>query len=180
MKGGSGGAALSSSSSRTAAQRGAAPAMGSAGGAPVVLGVKKQRAFWLCRGPSPLASGLTRPRYAFAGQQHPIIIVPSSPTSLLTMWNIKRFLEDGVYVPPASPPSCSRAARLTTCLDDVARFESTQEAKRRANEEGIVKAEDLVVALRTGRGAYPRAALVMRTQYGADVSLLCSAWPQPS
>jgi hypothetical protein len=34
------------------------------------------------------------------------------------------------------------------------RFESTQEAKRRANEEGIVKAEDLVVALRTGRGAH--------------------------
>jgi hypothetical protein len=33
---------------------------------------------------------------------HPIIIVSSSPTALLTMWNIKRFLEDGMYIAPLS------------------------------------------------------------------------------
>lgn len=29
-------------------------------------------------------------------QSHPIIMISSSPTSLITMWNVKRFLEEGM------------------------------------------------------------------------------------
>ncbi|CED82901.1 RNA polymerase II assessory factor Cdc73p [Phaffia rhodozyma] len=56
--------------------------------------------------------------------QHPIIVISSSPTSLITMWNVKRFLEEGV-------------------------FESSKDARDRASAEGQVKAEDLLVVLRT-------------------------------
>jgi parafibromin len=31
-----------------------------------------------------------------AKSSHPIIIISSSPTSLLTMWNVKKFLEQGM------------------------------------------------------------------------------------
>ncbi len=30
--------------------------------------------------------------------QNNIIIISSSPTSLISMWNVKRFLEEGVWV----------------------------------------------------------------------------------
>lgn len=38
-----------------------------------------------------------RPKKQRAAQQN-IILLSSSPTALITMWNVKRFLEDGVYV----------------------------------------------------------------------------------
>lgn len=34
-----------------------------------------------------------------AKSNHPIIIISSSPTSLLTMWNVKKFLEQGIFEP---------------------------------------------------------------------------------
>ncbi|BFZ62134.1 accessory factor associated with RNA polymerase II [Saitoella coloradoensis] len=46
---------------------------------------------------SASASGTKQP---VSRNKQPIIIIPSSPSSLLTMHNIKRFLEEGVFVPP--------------------------------------------------------------------------------
>lgn len=31
----------------------------------------------------------------------PIILIPSSPSSLLSMFNVKKFLEEGIFIPPA-------------------------------------------------------------------------------
>lgn len=42
---------------------------------------------------APVAHDLNRPRKQKAST--PIIIISSSPTSLITMWNVKKFLEDG-------------------------------------------------------------------------------------
>lgn len=43
---------------------------------------------------APAAHDLNRPRKQKAST--PIIIISSSPTSLITMWNVRKFLEDGV------------------------------------------------------------------------------------
>lgn len=43
------------------------------------------------------ATRTDRPKKQRAAQQN-IILLSSSPTALITMWNVKRFLEDGVYV----------------------------------------------------------------------------------
>lgn len=54
-----------------------------------------------------LKSGRSQPQQPVAADQsrnasrqkrsaHPIILISSSPTSLLTMWNVKKFLEQGM------------------------------------------------------------------------------------
>jgi len=53
----------------------------------------------------------------------PIIIISSSPTSLITMYNVKRFFQE-------------------------ASFESPAEAKSRASSEGITRPEDVVAIYR--------------------------------
>lgn len=51
------------------------------------------------------SSGRTQPQAATPADpnrarktksNHPIIVISSSPTSLLTMWNVKKFLEQGM------------------------------------------------------------------------------------
>lgn len=42
-----------------------------------------------------------------ARSAHPIIMISSSPTALITMWNVKKFLEQGVYV--SASPSVSES-----------------------------------------------------------------------
>lgn len=54
-----------------------------------------------------------------AKNMHPIIIISSSPTALITMHNVKRFLQDSVYEP-------------------------SQEARARAAAEGNPKPEDMI------------------------------------
>ena len=51
--------------------------------------------------------------------QYPIIIISSSPTSLVTMHNVKDFLQDSKFEPPA-------------------------DARKRAAEEGNPRAEDVI------------------------------------
>ncbi|KAI0373122.1 RNA polymerase II-associated protein [Pilatotrama ljubarskyi] len=51
--------------------------------------------------------------------QYPIIMISSSPTSLITMYNVRRFLQDAV-------------------------FEPSQEARARAAAEGNARAEDVI------------------------------------
>lgn len=46
--------------------------------------------------PGASASGQVRKQRA----QDPIVVLSSSPTSLLNMFNIKQFLEEGIFVPP--------------------------------------------------------------------------------
>ena len=53
------------------------------------------------------------------GNQYPIIMISSSPTSLITMYNVRRFLQDAV-------------------------FEPSQEARARAAAEGNARAEDVI------------------------------------
>ncbi|KDQ18645.1 hypothetical protein BOTBODRAFT_104124 [Botryobasidium botryosum FD-172 SS1] len=55
--------------------------------------------------------------------QHPIIIIPSSPTSLITMLNVRKFLEDS-------------------------QFEASEEARARMASEGIQKLEDMIPVYR--------------------------------
>ncbi|KAI5449386.1 accessory factor associated with RNA polymerase II [Naganishia albida] len=64
-----------------------------------------------------------RPKKQRAAQQN-IILLSSSPTALITMWNVKRFLEDGVY-------------------------EKSDQAKARQQAEGNRRLEDVIVIYRT-------------------------------
>ncbi|WWC73546.1 uncharacterized protein I206_107518 [Kwoniella pini CBS 10737] len=64
-----------------------------------------------------------------AKSTHPIIIISSSPTSLLTMWNVKKFLEQGVFEP-----------------SDVARQNEAA--------QGNMRAEDVVAILRKRSGPH--------------------------
>ncbi|KAG9073694.1 accessory factor associated with RNA polymerase II, partial [Ceratobasidium sp. 370] len=58
-----------------------------------------------------------------AKNMHPIIVIPSSPTSLITMYNVKKFLEEST-------------------------FEPSEVAKARSQGEGNLKAEDVVALVR--------------------------------
>ena len=55
---------------------------------------------------------------------HPIIIIPSSPTSLITMHNVRRFLQDAAFEPSA-------------------------DARARAAAEGNARPEDMIPIYRT-------------------------------
>ncbi|KAJ9097174.1 hypothetical protein QFC21_004843 [Naganishia friedmannii] len=73
-----------------------------------------------------LSAGLhagDRPKKQRAAQQN-ILLLSSSPTALITMWNVKRFLEDGV-------------------------FEKSEQAKARQQAEGNRHLEDVIVIYRT-------------------------------
>ncbi|OWT39442.1 parafibromin [Cryptococcus neoformans Bt1] len=58
-----------------------------------------------------------------ARSTNPIIVISSSPTSLITMWNVKKFLEQGV-------------------------FESSEIVRQREASQGNVKAEDMIPVIR--------------------------------
>lgn len=60
--------------------------------------------------------------------QQNIILLSSSPTALISMWNVKRFLEEGI-------------------------FERTSEARARQVEMGNRKMEDIIVLYRTVKGS---------------------------
>ncbi|WWC95492.1 hypothetical protein V866_002356 [Kwoniella sp. B9012] len=64
-----------------------------------------------------------------ARSTHPIIIISSSPTSLLTMWNVKKFLEQGI-------------------------FEPSEIARQNEVAQGNYKAEDVVPILRKRSGPH--------------------------
>ncbi|TBU40044.1 CDC73-domain-containing protein [Dichomitus squalens] len=66
---------------------------------------------------TPTADSKMQPRKA--RNQYPIIIISSSPTSLITMHNVRRFLQDAV-------------------------FEPSQEARTRAAAEGNARPEDMI------------------------------------
>ncbi|QRW00851.1 Cdc73 family RNA polymerase II accessory factor [Ceratobasidium sp. AG-Ba] len=63
-------------------------------------------------------AGVKKPK-----NMHPIIVIPSSPTSLITMYNVKKFLEEST-------------------------FEPSEVAKARSQSEGNLKAEDMVQLVR--------------------------------
>ncbi|WWD20179.1 hypothetical protein CI109_104655 [Kwoniella shandongensis] len=64
-----------------------------------------------------------------ARSTNPIIIISSSPTSLLTMWNVKKFLEQGV-------------------------FEPSEVARQNEAAQGNVRAEDMVPVIRKRSGPH--------------------------
>ena len=68
---------------------------------------------------------LTRTDYT--GSEIPIIVISSSPTSLVTLWNVRKFLEESI-------------------------FEDSAVAKERAAAEGNARAEDVVVVYRNKGG----------------------------
>ncbi|GMK57580.1 hypothetical protein CspeluHIS016_0404140 [Cutaneotrichosporon spelunceum] len=49
--------------------------------------------------PVPAAAPVDVNRSRKHKQSHPIIMISSSPTSLITMWNVKKFLEEGIFEP---------------------------------------------------------------------------------
>ncbi|CAG7846080.1 SubName: Full=Related to RNA polymerase II-associated protein-Laccaria bicolor {ECO:0000313/EMBL:CCA66853.1} [Serendipita indica DSM 11827] len=53
-------------------------------------------------------------------QAHPIIMISSSPTALITMWNVKKFLQDSEFVD--STTAKARAAEENTVREDVVVF----------------------------------------------------------
>jgi len=61
------------------------------------------------------------------GSEIPIIVISSSPTSLITLWNVRKFLEESI-------------------------FEDSAVAKERAALEGNARAEDVVVVYRNKGG----------------------------
>jgi len=77
------------------------------------------------------------------GHNQPIIIISSSPTALITMHNVKRFLEDSAYVFLYIPPSILFFYHPKKCS-----FEPSQEARARATAEGNLKPDDLIAIYR--------------------------------
>ncbi|CCO30413.1 Cell division control protein 73 [Rhizoctonia solani AG-1 IB] len=65
-----------------------------------------------------------------AKNMHPIIVIPSSPTSLITMYNVKKFLEE-------------------------ASFEPSEGAKSRMIREGNLKVEDVIAVIRRRESEQP-------------------------
>ncbi|KAG8833329.1 accessory factor associated with RNA polymerase II [Serendipita sp. 399] len=49
---------------------------------------------------------------------HPIIVISSSPTALITLWNVRQFLQDSEFVDPVTAKM--RAAEENTAREDVA------------------------------------------------------------
>ncbi|KAK8849549.1 hypothetical protein IAR55_004884 [Kwoniella newhampshirensis] len=78
---------------------------------------------------APVQSQADPLRAKKARSTNPIIIISSSPTSLLTMWNIKKFLEQGV-------------------------FELSEVARQNEAAQGNVRAEDMVPVLRKRSGPH--------------------------
>ncbi|KAI0294655.1 RNA polymerase II accessory factor [Multifurca ochricompacta] len=72
----------------------------------------------------PGAAPLSDPKAQARKQKnmYPIIMISSSPTSLITMYNVRRFFQEWLY-----------------------RFEPSTEARARAATEGTARAEDLVI-----------------------------------
>ncbi|KDN43662.1 CDC73-domain-containing protein [Tilletiaria anomala UBC 951] len=60
--------------------------------APLVSGVKGATS----SGVGPMGSGLVRKQRA----QHPIIMLSNSPTAMINMFNVKAFLEQGIFIAP--------------------------------------------------------------------------------
>ncbi|WRT69552.1 uncharacterized protein IL334_006539 [Kwoniella shivajii] len=77
--------------------------------------------------PQSQTGPLTGPKKARSN--NPIIIISSSPTSLLTMWNVKKFLEQGI-------------------------FEPSEVARQHEASQGNFKAEDMVPILRKRSGPH--------------------------
>jgi parafibromin len=71
-----------------------------------------------------------------AGNVAPIIIISSSPTSLITMHNVRKFLEDSECV-------FSVSVRYLIKVCDL-RYETPEEAKRRMATEGNHKLDDVL------------------------------------
>lgn len=85
-----------------------------------------------------------RPKKQRAAQQN-IILLSSSPTALITMWNVKRFLEDGVYVLRREAVSPG----MGQLIHQGPRFEKSDQAKARQQAEGNRRLEDVIVIYRT-------------------------------
>ncbi|KAI0261798.1 RNA polymerase II accessory factor [Gloeopeniophorella convolvens] len=70
---------------------------------------------------APVVAPLSDPKAQSRKQKnmYPIIMISSSPTSLITMYNVRRFLQESIFEPSA-------------------------EARARASAEGTTKAEDLI------------------------------------
>jgi hypothetical protein len=77
----------------------------------------------------------------FTGNNYPIIMISSSPTALITMHNVKRFLEESTYVFP--PSHC-----FPCLLNASPSFEPSQDARARAASEGNTRPEDLIAIYR--------------------------------
>ncbi|KAB5595192.1 Cell division control protein 73 [Ceratobasidium theobromae] len=75
------------------------------------------------KGAVPVTRSDTKVGAKKAKNMHPIIVIPSSPTSLITMYNVKKFLEE-------------------------ATFEPSEAAKARSLREGNLKAEDVIAIVR--------------------------------
>jgi parafibromin len=52
-----------------------------------------------------------------SGQAHPIIVISSSPTALITLWNVRKFLQDSEFEDPVIAKT--RAAEENTLREDV-------------------------------------------------------------
>lgn len=94
---------------------------------------------------------------------YPIIMISSSPTALITMHNVKRFLQESTYAP--RPP---RSPALTT-----RRFEPSQDARARAAADGNARPEDLLALYRARDGGPPARYFVVDStaalaKFGAD------------
>lgn len=191
MKGGASGSRVAAS-----AQRGSTSAVGSSGGAPVALGAKKQRESNAdCRASTGLRFGglegtletedclslslwtSGRPPIRSTTSHHhrsELADVASDDVEYQALSGGRRVGADTLPAKQEGRRRLTHPVLMLSC-----RFESTQEAKARANAEGIVKAEDLVVALRTGRGMQAGHLTCARTSIGGRTltSVLLSPHP---
>ncbi|WOO77591.1 Cell division control protein 73 [Vanrija pseudolonga] len=71
----------------------------------------------------PVAADPSRNASRQKRSAHPIILISSSPTSLLTMWNVKKFLEQGI-------------------------FEPSETARQNEMAQGNIRSEDMIPILR--------------------------------
>lgn len=109
--------------------------------------------------------------------QHPIIIISSSPTSLITMHNVRAFLEDATFEAPADA-----RARAQARPEDVIPIYRTRTSVDSAGRESVARARYMVVdsveALnKFGPDAWDRVVCVLTT--GQSWQFRPYKWSEP-
>ncbi|KAF8261422.1 RNA polymerase II-associated protein [Lactarius quietus] len=118
---------------------------------------------------APIAASLSDPKAQARKQKnmYPIIMISSSPTSLITMYNVRRFLQESIFEPSAEARS-RLAAEGTTKAEDlipIYRERTTIEpgGQARASSQRYYVVDSVEALNKFGADAWDRVVCVLTT-----------------
>ncbi|KAI9451972.1 RNA polymerase II accessory factor [Lactarius psammicola] len=115
----------------------------------------------------PLSGAPIAPTTPHAENMYPIIMISSSPTSLITMYNVRRFLQESIFEPSAEARS-RLAAEGTTKAEDlipIYRERTTIEpgGQARASSQRYYVVDSVEALNKFGADAWDRVVCVLTT-----------------